>query len=417
MMIVELVSTGTELLLGQIVNTNATWLAEKLNALGFHVLYQTAIGDNRERMKEVFRIAMGRADLVITSGGLGPTQGDITKEVSAALFGRELRLHPPTVARMTRYFSQRGLAMAESNLRQAMIPDQAIVLDNDNGTAPGIILEDKGKVMIHLPGPPRELEKMFSKRVKPYLQHRYGSQGIILSRVLRIYGIGESSLEEKLQDLVKNQTNPTLALLAKTGEVHIRLTAQGASNQEACAVITTVEHDIRQRLGYHLFGVDDETLEKVAGDALRERSLTIALAESCTGGLITSRLTDIAGSSDYVLGSVICYSNAVKQEVVGVPGELLEVYGAVSEQVAVSMARNIRTKFSSHIGIGVTGIAGPGGATANKPVGLVYIAIDGSQGSQTFSFHFSGQRTGIKQRTSQAALFELQRYVINIPHR
>jgi nicotinamide-nucleotide amidase len=416
MMIVEIISTGTELLLGQIVNTNAPWLAQQLNELGFSVVYQSTVGDNRERMSQVFNIALKRADIVITSGGLGPTQGDITKEVSADLLNRKLCLHQPSVARIEKYFSERRILMPESNLRQAMIPADAIIVDNDYGTAPGVIveLEEKNKVIIHLPGPPRELKAMFTHSVIPYLNRRYPTQGIIVSRVLRVYGIGESSLEAKIQDLVKAQVNPTIALLAKDSEIHIRLTAKSEDSCEAQKAIESVEKIIRDRLGNSIFSTDSDSLEMVVGQLLREKNLTVALAESCTGGLISSRLTDIAGSSDYVIGGIVCYSNSVKRDFVGVPEEILQSYGAVSEPTALSMASNIKHKFGAAIGIGVTGIAGPGGAVADKPVGLVYIAIDGPKGSRCFEFHFSGQRKGIKQRTSQAALFELQRYALEI---
>jgi len=413
-MIVEIISTGTELLLGQIVNTNAPWLAQQLNELGFSVVYQSTVGDNRERMSQVFNIALNRADIVITSGGLGPTQGDITKEVSADLLNRKPCLHQPSVARIEKYFSGRGIAMPESNLRQAMIPADAIVLDNDQGTAPGVILEENNKIIIHLPGPPSELKAMFTHSVIPYLNRRYSTQGIIVSRVLRVYGIGESSLEAKIQDLVKAQVNPTIALLAKDSEIHIRLTAKSEDACEAQKAIESVERVIRDRLGNSIFGTDADSLEMVVGQLLREKKLTVALAESCTGGLISSRLTDIAGSSDYVIGGIVCYSNSVKRDFVGVPEEILQSYGAVSEPTALSMASNIKHKFGAAIGIGVTGIAGPGGAVADKPVGLVYIAIDGPKGSRCFEFHFSGHRKGIKQRTSQAALFELQRYALEI---
>ncbi|WP_312520768.1 competence/damage-inducible protein A [Anaerospora sp.] len=414
MMIVEIVTTGTELLLGQIINTNSAWLSQQLNALGFNVMYQSTVGDNRERMAQVFATALNRADIVITSGGLGPTLGDITKEVSANLVNRKLCQHAASAAKIEAYFSKRGITMPESNLRQALIPLNSIVLDNDSGTAPGVIIEENNKVIIHLPGPPNELKAMFSQKVIPYLQERYFSQGVILSRVLRVYGIGESSLEASLQDLVEAQGNPTIALLVKKSEIHIRLTAKCKDECEAQTAIQRIEKIIRDRLGDAVFGADSDSLEMVVGSLFREKELTVALAESCTGGLISSRLTDIAGSSDYVIGGIVCYSNAIKSNFVGVPNEILENYGAVSEPTALSMASNIRNKFGASIGIGVTGIAGPGGAVADKPVGLVYIAIDGPQGSRCFRFEFLGKRKEIKQRTSQAALFELRRYALEI---
>ncbi len=413
-MIVEIVSTGTELLLGQIINTNSAWLSEQLNALGFNVMYHSTVGDNRERMAQVFTAALQRADIVVTSGGLGPTLGDITKEVSAKLLNRELCLHQQSAASIQTYFSSRGLDMPESNLRQALAPKDAIVLANNCGTAPGVIIEEAGKSIIHLPGPPNELKAMFTQEVIPYLNRRYLAQGVIASRVLRVYGIGESSLEVVLKDLIEAQSNPTIALLVKDCEIHIRLTARGENASEAQMAIQQIEPIILERLGDLVFGGDSDSLEMVIGRLLREKGLTVSLAESCTGGLVSSRLTDIAGSSDYVIGGIVCYSNAIKSDFVGVPDTLLEAHGAVSEPTAVSMAANIRNKFGTSIGIGITGIAGPGGAVPGKPVGLVYIAIDGPKGSRCFRFQFSGERKEIKQRTSQAALFELRRYALEI---
>nr|WP_092067793.1 competence/damage-inducible protein A [Dendrosporobacter quercicolus]NSL46778.1 competence/damage-inducible protein A [Dendrosporobacter quercicolus DSM 1736]SDL63629.1 nicotinamide-nucleotide amidase [Dendrosporobacter quercicolus] len=410
-MIVEILTTGTELLLGQIVNTNAPYLAQQLNKLGFDVLYQTTIGDNRERMSSVLIQALSRADLVITSGGLGPTQGDITKEVSAQVFNRKLVLHEPSKAKIKCFFAERHAAMPESNLRQAMIPEGAVILNNERGTAPGVIIENNGKTLINLPGPPHELEFMFEQYVAPYLKGKYGVQGAIVSRVLRTYGLGESMLEEKIKDLILAQKNPTIALLARKGEVVIRLTARGETELEANQLIAELAETITPRISEYLFGIDDDNMEFVVGQNLLSNKLSLALAESCTGGLVSSRLTDIPGSSSYLQGSVVCYSNDVKVQDIGVANEILLQHGAVSEQTAIAMAAGIRRKFSTDIGVGVTGIAGPGGATADKPVGLVYIAIDGPAGPKCYKNHFEGQRTEIKFRSSQEALDTIRRYV------
>ncbi|MDU4959713.1 MAG: competence/damage-inducible protein A [Sporomusaceae bacterium] len=412
-MIAEIISTGTELLLGQIVNTNAQYLASKLNELGVDVLYQSTVGDNRDRMREVFAHALRRADILVTTGGLGPTLGDITKEVAAQLLGKPLTLHNDSEERIRKYFAARNLPMPERNLRQAMIPEGAVVLANERGTAPGVIIEENGKTIIHLPGPPQEMHWMFDTAVIPYFRQRFGLQPVIASRVLRTFGVGESALEEKIHDLVLSQGNPTLALLARSGEVHLRITAK---DQTAAAVqerIAALERALRSRIGDAIFGVDEETLELVAGRTLTERNLTIALAESCTGGLISSRLTDIAGSSAYLAGSMVSYSNQVKQNALGVPADVLAACGAVSEQTALAMARQARRLFMTDIGIGVTGIAGPGGATATKPVGLVYVAVAGAAASECRHYHFSGVRTAIKQRTANAALFQLIRFLDN----
>ena len=410
-MIVEIVSTGSELLLGQIVNTNAPYLAQKLNRLGYDTVYQTTVGDNRKRMASVLSIALERADIVITSGGLGPTLGDITKEVTAQLLAKKMFLHEPSVEQIKSFFVRRNLQMAENNLRQAMMPEGAIVVENKRGTAPGVILEHDRKTIIHLPGPPMELEYMFEKSILPYLQGRFGGQGIIVSKVLRAHGLGESTMDEQLRDVLLAQKNPTIALLARSGEIHIRLTAKGESEESARLMIGELEPQIRERIGEFIFGVDDETLEVVVGKALTANNYTIALAESCTGGAVTARLTDVPGSSAYLAGSVVSYSNRIKSGVVGVPEHILAAKGAVSEETARAMAEGIRSRFAVDIGVGITGIAGPDGGTPEKPVGLVYIAVAGPQGTVAVEERFAGQRSVIRMRSSNAALDMVRRYL------
>ncbi|BBB93110.1 MAG TPA: competence/damage-inducible protein A [Methylomusa anaerophila] len=413
-MIVEIISTGTELLLGQI-NTDAPYLAKRLNELGYSVLFQSTVGDNRERMSQVIQTALSRSDIVITSGGLGPTQGDITKEVTASVLNLSMYLHEASVERIKRFFAQRHLGMAHSNLRQAMMPEGAIVVDNTCGTAPGVILElANGKVIIHLPGPPRELTVMFDQSVIPYLNRRFGVQGSIVSKVLRTYGLGEPLLEERIHQFILAQGNPTIALLAKGGEIHVRLTAKGESHAEAQKLITDLENKIYPYISDYIFGFDGETLEYITGRLLAAKNFTIALAESCTGGLVSSRLTDIPGSSNYFTGSVVCYSNHIKIEEVGVSAAILEKFGAVSQETALSMAEGIQRKFSADIGIGITGIAGPGGATPNKPVGLVYIAVSGPKGTALHEHFFNGSRLDIKNRTALTALNELRKYLLSL---
>ncbi|MDF2500724.1 MAG: Competence-damaged protein [Anaerosporomusa subterranea] len=412
-MIAEIISTGTELLLGQIVNTNAQYLAKKMNELGIDVLHQSTVGDNPSRMAEVIAHALERSDLVVTTGGLGPTLGDITKEVTARLLNRAMYLHKPSESRIRQIFASRNMLMPESNLRQAMMPEAAIIIDNDRGTAPGVILEESDKTIIHLPGPPQEMQWMFETAIVPYFRQRFGLQSVIVSRVLRTFGVSESALEEKIKDFVLAQSNPTLALLARSGEIHLRLTAKGQTEAEATERIATLEQALRSRVGEAIFGIDDETLELVTGRQLSENNLTIALAESCTGGLVTSRLTDIPGSSRYLIGSLVSYSNQIKREILGVSEQILTDCGAVSEETAILMAKQVRERFMTDIGVGVTGIAGPDGATATKPVGLVYIAVVGAQGVECVKHQFSGQRTGIKQRAANAALFQVMRFIEN----
>lgn len=410
-MIVEIVSTGTELLLGQIVNTNAPYLARRLNDLGFDAVFQTTVGDNRRRMSDVMKIAMGRADIIITSGGLGPTQGDITKEVSAELLDRPMLLHEESVEHIRLFFERRKLPMPENNYRQAMIPKDAIVLRNFRGTAPGVIIENIDKTIIHLPGPPHELEHMFEKSVLPYLLERFGQQGIIVSKVLRVFGIGESALEEKIKDYILAQTNPTIALLARSGEIHVRLTAKHKCSDQARILIAQLEEKIRQRIDPFVFGVDEQSLEQTVGALLNSNGLTLSVAESCTGGLISAKLTDVPGSSAYFVGGLVAYSNIIKEKELGIDAELLISKGAVSPEVAIAMAEGIRRKFMTTLGVGVTGIAGPAGAGADKPVGLVYIAISGEQGEWVEEERFNGQRASIKNRTANFALDMIRHYV------
>lgn len=412
-MIVEIVSTGSELLLGQITNTTAPYMARRLNELGFSVLYQSTVGDNRERMTSVLQNALKRADLVITSGGLGPTLGDITKEVAAQVLNRKMHLHKPSEEHIRKIFTQRHMSMTDNNMRQAMMPEGAVVLTNHCGTAPGVIAaaEDGGKQIILLPGPPYELEAMFEESVAPYLIERYGLQGAIVSRVLRAYGLGESALEEQIRDYLLAQSNPTIALLVRNGEIHIRITAKGKDQAEANDLIDVMEQRLRERLGEYIFALNDEKLEVLIGKKLLEQKLTVATAESCTGGLLASRLTDAPGSSGYFTGSVVCYDNRIKCEKIGVSPQDLAEFGAVSEQVARTMAQGIKKSFGTHIGIGITGIAGPEGGTDLKPVGLVYIAIDGPTGLKCYQHNFVGERTLIKSRTTLAALHHLRQYI------
>lgn len=415
-MIIELVNTGTELLLGQIVNTNAPFLAARLNELGFSVLYQTTVGDNRERMKNVLKTALERANIVITSGGLGPTQGDITKEVTASLLNKSMYLHTASAEQIKAFFEQRRLCMTDNNLRQAMMPEGAQIVKNTCGTAPGVIIEDEltGKIIINLPGPPHELAAMFEKSIVPYLATRFGLQGAIVSRVLRTYGLGESALEERIKQYISTQSNPTLALLARNGEIHVRITAKAASEGKAVQLIDELESQIHPLLDEYIFGIDEEKMENSVGHLLSNKQLTISLAESCTGGLVTSRITDVSGSSQYLMGSIVCYSNTVKIQQVGVPEAIIAAQGAVSQETAECMAQGIREKIHTDIGVGITGIAGPDGATADKPVGLVYIAIAGAAGTKCYEHYFNGTRTEIKHRTALTALNHLRRYLLTI---
>jgi nicotinamide-nucleotide amidase len=410
---VEIVSTGTELLLGEIVNTNFQYLAERLNALGFDVLYETTVGDNWQRMKEVISRAAERADIVVTTGGLGPTPGDITKEVTAEVLQRKLVLNKEVEEKIRGIFAVRQMEMTANNIKQAMIPEGCDILDNERGTAPGVFAADGMRVIINLPGPPGELIYMFENKAVPLLLKKYGAQGVNHSRVLRLAGMGESTAAEKLYDLIKGQSNPTIALYARQGELIVRLTAKAADTAQADRLLDGMEREVRKRVDA-VYGLNDESLPVVLGKWLRERRLTIALAESCTGGLVGSMLTDVPGSSEYFLGSAVSYSNQAKTGLVGVDGGAITTEGAVSETVAKQMARGAARLFAADVGVGITGIAGPDGGSAEKPVGTVYVSVFFQGNASAKRFLFGGGRLDIKLRTAKSAIFcvfnELKKY-------
>ena len=408
----EVISVGTELLLGQIVDTNAAYLSSLLPQFGIDLHYRVTVGDNEARLADALRTALARADIVFTIGGLGPTADDLTKETVAAVVGDELVLHEESAKRLRAFFAARGIEMPEANLKQAMIPKRGRVLANPLGTAPGAAFETGDKVVIVLPGPPREFVAMVDSEVAPYLRELVGEGAeVIRSRILRIAGLGESSVAEMVGDLLEG-SNPTVAPLAAAGEVHLRITAKAASPAQADAMIDEMDARISAILGNAIFGRDDESLEKVVVEKLIERRLTLATAESCTGGLIGNRITDISGSSKTYLVGFVTYSNQAKKEILGVDEQLLDKHGAVSREVARAMAEGARAVSGADIAISVTGIAGPTGGTAAKPVGLVYMALAAADGTIAFEHRFSGSRMDIKLRASQAALNMLRLHLL-----
>lgn len=425
-MIAELVFVGTELLLGQILNTNAQFLSQKLSLLGIDNYYQVIVGDNPRRMAETLRQALGRADVVITSGGLGPTQDDLTRDIAAEVTGRPLALDAALAAELEDWFAQRGRKMSENNLRQCMVPQGATVLPNPNGTAPGLIVPaEGGKAIVLLPGPPNELRPMFDIQVIPFLTARIGGAPLMLvSRTLRFVDIGESLLEDRLKDIISEQQDPTVAPYAQLAEVHLRLSTKAASREEGLARIAPLEARIRERVGKHLYGTDDTTLEEAVGDLLRERGLRLTAAESCTGGLLAKRITDIAGSSDYFLGSFVTYANTAKTRLIGVPDDLLAAHGAVSEPVAAAMATGALAALQADVALAITGVAGPGGGTAAKPVGMVCFGLAARPGAaagtpgngppevRTMTLQLWGSRRDIRERSAQNALALLRRYLL-----
>lgn len=397
----EIIAVGTEILLGQILNTNAQYLAKQLAELGITLHYQTVVGDNPERLKTALKTAFGRADAVIATGGLGPTQDDLTKETVAEYFGAPMVLHEDILEKIKSYFRTTGRPYTANNDKQAEFPQGCLIIDNNNGTAPGYILEQDGKIAVVLPGPPRENIPMFEETVKPYLREKSGVR--IFSRVLHIFGIGESILEDMLTDLVE-QTNPTVATYAKDGEVEVRVSTVAKSAEEAAEKLKPTLDIIRERAGDAIYGYDDTSIAQCVSEALRRRGWKLTTAESCTGGMVASALVDISGSSDVLEGGFVTYANQAKIDMVGVKAETLEQYGAVSERTAREMAEGARRKTKTDIAVAVTGLAGPNGGTAEKPVGLVYIATATKTQTICREFHFSGNRAKIRTLTMKNAL-------------
>lgn len=411
-MVVELVSVGTELLLGNIVNTNTQYLAEKCALLGLSMYHQVVVGDNHDRLAEVIRTALDRSDIVILTSGLGPTEDDMTKEVCAQVMGFPLEEDPHTRQRIEEYFRNNIYKhISDNNWKQALVPSGARVLDNDNGTAPGLILEKDGKVAVLLPGPPGELYPLFEEQVYPYLQNLQPE--VIRSQMVKICGIGESGVEERLLDLIDGQTNPTIATYAKTGEVHVRVTARASDEQEAKKLVKPVVKEIRSRLGDCVYSTrEDETLEMAVVRLLEKYELTVTTAESCTGGLIAGRLVNVPGVSDVFREGFVTYSNKAKRKYLDVGKSTLKKYGAVSEQTAKEMAIGGAFASDSDVCIAVTGIAGPDGGTEEKPVGLVYIAAYMKDQVTVEEYRFKGNRQKIREQTVVKALDLLRRSIL-----
>lgn len=408
----EIISVGTEILLGDVVDTNAAYIAQKLASLGIDLFRKTVVGDNRRRLTRVLKESLKRVDLIIITGGLGPTEDDLTKEVVSELMEQELILNETIARQIRKRFPHRRI-FEKAVIKQASIPSSAKLIPNDLGTAPGIIFGEKSKIVILLPGVPREMKKMMDERVVHYLAAKTKNREIIKSKILRICGMGESQVEEKISSTLFQCTNPTVALLAGEGEVHLRITAKFPP-KIVDKRIEQIENKIRAGLGDYIYGVNEQTLEGIVASLLRKRKFTIALAESCTGGLVSHRLTNVPGSSNYFYSGITTYSNQAKIALLKVDEELIKEKGAVSSEVAKKMAMGTRVSANADLGLGITGIAGPTGATATKPVGLVYLALSDRIKQVTEKFIFPGNREQIKWRASQAALDLLRRYLLGI---
>jgi nicotinamide-nucleotide amidase len=400
----EIVTIGTEMLLGDLVDTNTAWISQRLATLGVSMYRHTTVGDNNDRIIGALRDAASRADLVVTTGGLGPTSDDLTNACLGMLTGRPMVEYPEARRHIDEKFAKFGREPTPSNYKQALFPKGTQLIPNPLGTAPGALVEWEGTLFATLPGVPSEMKRMFEETLEPLIRER--SDGSIVSKTLHFAGIGESALAEKVQDFL-DASDPTVAPLAGQGRVRLRITTRAATEEEAHGKIRPVEQEILDRLGEYFFGEDEETLESSVGRLLADRGATVALAESCTGGLISKRLTDVAGSSAYFVEGFVTYSNASKERLLGVPEEVLDVHGAVSGPVARAMAEGVRKISGADYGLSVTGVAGPGGGTEEKPVGLVYVGVADAEGATAEKLDLTAwarSRSSIRERSANRAL-------------
>jgi nicotinamide-nucleotide amidase len=410
----EIIAVGSELLTPDRVDTNSLFLTAQLNRLGVEVTRKTVVGDELAALRNAFGEAMDRVELVIASGGLGPTEDDRTREAVADLLGRKLARDPAVMSRIEARFRQIGRAMSEVNARQAMVPEGATVLENDRGTAPGLWLEARGRIVILLPGPPHELKAMFHAQVEPRLARL--STGVrLVARELRVAGMGESDVDQRIAPIYTRFNDVQTTILAAPGEIQIHLRAWSADIPAAERVLQQIQESIVLALGEAVFTTAGESMEEVVARELTMRQATIATAESCTGGLLAERITRISGSSAYFLGGVVSYSNLLKSVWVDVPAEIIESRGAVSSEVAIALADGIRRRTGATIGVGITGIAGPAGGTPEKPVGTVHVAIADAFGSKERGTRYPGERDRIRWQATQAALDLVRRYFLYAP--
>lgn len=410
----EIIAVGTELLLGNIANTNAQFLSQLLASAGVNVLYHTAVGDNPQRLRAAVETARSRCDLLVFTGGLGPTYDDMTKETVAGVFGLALEYHPEVMEEIQQYFDRVfHRPMPACNRQQAMLPQGCTVLHNPVGTAPGCMLTAGGVTAVLLPGVPHECRYLAEHAVLPWLRGQSG--GVIRSRDLHVFGLTEPQVQELLGDLMDGAQNPSLAPYAKPGEVMLRLTAKGGSDDDCQERMAPLFRDVRSRLGDYLYGVDVSSLEEVVLTRLRQQGLTLSAAESCTGGLIAKRLTDVAGASAAFLGGVVSYTNGVKAGVLGVPRDLLDRYGAVSAPVARAMAEGVRRVTGSDLSVSVTGLAGPDGDDRGNPVGTVYVGLSWQGGSLVRHLTLGGDRARIRLLVASNALDIIRRHLCDLP--
>jgi nicotinamide-nucleotide amidase len=406
----EIIAVGSEMLTPFRSDTNSLWLTERLNSVGVEVKLKTIVGDDEARLEQTIRDALSRSEIVIATGGLGPTADDITKKVFARVLGRRLILNDEVLSKIRERFARRNMQMPEINSRQALIPEGGTILPNSRGTAPGILMQHNKCTVVMLPGPPREMKAMFDESVMPALRARAGDT-VILRSSLSLFGLSESAVDEIAAPVYGQYTNPTTTILAHNGQIELHLSAQARSETEAQRLLDELGGKLEEKLHENIFSTQGESLEQVVGQLLKLRGYTLATAESCTGGLIAGRITDVPGSSEYFIEGVVAYANEAKTRLLGVPASLIEKHGAVSEQVAEAMARGVRARAGTTIGIAVTGIAGPGGGTEEKPVGLVYIGYADEIHSTVRKVLFPGDRTFIRELTVRAALDMIRRRI------
>lgn len=411
-MTAEILAVGTELLMGQIANTNAQYISKRLAELGINVYFHTVVGDNPARLTETLGRALNRSDIVITTGGLGPTKDDLTKETIAKMMNRSMVLHKDTLEQIRAYFIRKHRKMVKNNEKQAYLPENSLIIPNPNGTAPGCIIEEEGKVVIMLPGPPKEMRPMFDQTVFPYLSQKTGL--VLVSKMLKVYGIGESELETRLMDLIENQNNPTIAPYASQSEVTIRVTARCANQNEALQLLKPVVREIEKRLGTAVYAHEGQSLEWIVFDLLRRKGLVMTCAESCTGGLLAERMTNIPGASAVFERGYVTYANKAKVEDLGVSEDTLNEYGAVSSQTALEMVRGLKKRTNAPVTVAITGIAGPDGGTSEKPVGLVYIAVTVLEHEICRSFEFTGNRDKNRNDSCMRALDMIRRLLLGL---
>lgn len=404
----EIIAIGSEMLTPFRVDTNSLWLTERLNSMGIDVKLKTVVGDDESRLEETVRDAIKRSEIVIATGGLGPTEDDITRKIFARVLKRRLILDDAILEKLRARFAKRNMPMPEINARQAFVIERAEVLPNPNGTAPGMLIAEGKCTIAMLPGPPREMKPMFDAVVAPMLKQQVGDV-VICRRKLSIFGLGESAVDERAAPVYTKFQNPVTTILFKDGQIELHLTAQAKNDTEANRLLDELAGQLDEALGEYVFSRRDETMEQVVGDLLRWRGYSLATAESCTGGLLAGRITEVPGSSDYFLEGVVTYSNEAKMRMLGVPAAMLEEHGAVSEAVACAMAAGVRKLADSTFGIGVTGIAGPGGGTEEKPVGLVYIALADEDTVTARKLIFPGDRQFIRMLTVNSALDLIRR--------